>query len=283
MMIMMIPAFMVMVFIIIIVLFVLYESRKVEFDYYTVPIAQLPAELENLRIAVLSDIHYSPQMEESFLDRIISCINEEHPDMVLITGDLASFHTQWVLQIPDILQKLSSRYGTYVVPGNHDHCYGRQALMKNLQSVGITVLKNQHVSVGSKECSIQLIGIDDPATYRDETEEVLEKLPREGMRILMCHSPDGIRPAIREKVPLILTGHTHGGQIRLPFIGALFLPTREEREFDKGWFRQSQSWIYVSRGLGNAGFPVRLFCPREVAMVTLTSSGSTVVAKKKSL
>jgi len=283
MMIMMIPAFMILVFIVIVVLFVLYESRKVEMDFYTVPVAQLPPGLENLRIAVLSDIHYSPQMEDAFLDRIIARINEEHPDMVLITGDLASFHTQWVLQVPEHLAKLSSRYGTFVVPGNHDHCYGRQTLMKKLEAAGITVLRNQHMQVGPGDCSIQLIGIDDPATFRDETEEVLEKLPREGMRILMCHSPDGIRPAIREKVPLILTGHTHGGQIRLPFVGALFLPTREEREFDRGWFRQSQSWIYVSRGLGNAGFPVRIFCPREVAIVTVVSSGSAVVSRKKTL
>jgi uncharacterized protein len=274
---------MIVLFVMIVALFIYLETKKVELSSYTVPIVDLPAELSNFKIAHLSDIHYSPQMDEQFLKKMLALVNEQHPDIIFITGDLASYHTQWVNQIPDLLKSLISRFGTYVVPGNHDYCYGRKSLFRRLKEVDITVLKNEALSVGPRESPIHLIGTDDPATFRDDPEAVFEGLTREGVRIFITHSPDGIREAIREKVPLILTGHTHGGQVRLPIFGALYLPTMEEREFDAGWFKQSQSWIFVNRGLGMGGVPVRFLCPREIAIITLVATGSKVVTKKKTV
>jgi uncharacterized protein len=272
---------MIVLFVLIVALFFYLETKKVELTFYTVPIADLPKELENFRIAHLSDIHYCPQMSDQFLKKMVILVNEQHPDIVLITGDLASYHTQWVNQCPDFLKDLISRFGTYAVMGNHDYCYGRRTLPRRLKETNITVLRNEALLVGPRESPINLIGTDDPATFRDEPETVFEGLMREGVRIFMTHSPDGIREAIREKVPLILTGHTHGGQVRLPFFGAVYLPTLEEREFDAGWFRQSQSWIFVNRGLGMGGVPIRFLCPREIAIITLVSGGTKVDKKKK--
>ncbi len=98
---------------------------------------------------------------------------------------------------------------------------------------------------------------------------------------MISHAPGGIRHLLKEQVHLILTGHTHGGQIRLPLVGALYMPVKSMREYDAGWFRRGETWIYVNRGLGFAMFPLRFLCPREVAIITLTSRGEDVTTKRR--
>lgn len=257
------------------------ETGKIEFSCYTVPVPGLPGELENLKIAHISDIHYPFYIQRRTLEKIIELVNGEHPDIVLLTGDLITTRKPERMDCPALLGNLASRYGSYAVLGNHDYCYGRRELMDRLKENGITVLRNEHISTGPGGSALQILGLDDPSTFRDDPGILLSNMPAVGFKILITHSPGGIRSVIAEDIPLILVGHTHGGQVRIPCIGAPYLPTRAMREYSGGWFSRGKSLIYVNSGLGFAGFPLRFLCPREVAFITLTGKGCGIREEKR--
>lgn len=257
------------------------ESEKVEFSFYTLPLPHLPPALEGLRIVHISDVHYPFHMEKGLLRKLMDLVNEEKPDLVVLTGDLVSTRMAERMEAPEMLGSIVSRYGIFAVLGNHDYCYGRHELMRKLGQCAITVLKNEHALTGPPGCPIQILGLDDPSTFRDEP-EVLFSTPVDAcLKIVITHSPGGIKNLLEHKIDLILAGHTHGGQIRLPLLGGMYFPVRSMREYDAGWFRRRDIRIFVNRGLGFAVFPVRFLCPREIAFFTLTASGERIEKKRR--
>lgn len=273
-------ALLLIILFLLVILFIYIETTQVELSFYKIPVDGLPAEYENLLIAHITDIHYSNSMKDDFLKRMILEINRQKPDIIFITGDLGSYRSEWIMKVPDFLTELESRFGTYIVFGNHDHRYGRYALENKIIDSGIVLLKNEKSVIQNEnpDKNICIIGLDDPVTYRDDSVKAFKNLPDRGLIFLLSHSPDGIRPAIDKEIPFIFAGHTHGGQIRLPFLPPFYIPLKIERKFYSGLFRYRKSWIFVNRGLGTAGgVPVRLFCPREIAFFSLTSKGEKPV------
>lgn len=275
--------FIFLILLIVLVSIIYRETKKVEISYYTVPLPGLSGALENFKIVHITDIHYPFVIHREFLERVKRVVNDEKPDLLVLTGDIITTCAENRMECPEVLGSINSSYGIFAVLGNHDYCYGRKELREKLHECNITVLRNEHCSVGPMESRILLMGLDDPSTFRDDPELLFRDLPDADVKILLTHSPGALRYLLEKQVHLILIGHTHGGQIRIPFLGALYFPIRAMREYDAGWFRRGETLIFVNRGLGFAMIPLRFLCPREFAIITLTSSGSRIIKKTRTL
>jgi len=243
----------------------------------------LPQAFDGFRIAQISDIHMDEFTEPFFVRDVVDRINRLNPDAVFLTGDFVTcqfappkFAIGAAWQCAGLLDGLTCRQ-RYAVLGNHDLMIGPKEISEALADHGITVLRNSYVPLERATGRIWLAGLDDPVQGAPLPEvaipESIRNLPHEPI-VLLCHAPDyadllRLHPA-GPSVALMLCGHTHGGQIRLPFIGAMVLP-QMGREYIEGWFRLGGMQLYVNRGIGTVGVPFRLNCPPEISLFTLRS------------
>jgi predicted MPP superfamily phosphohydrolase len=236
---------------------------------------------EGLRIAQLSDIHLDEYTEPFFLRYAIEEMNHMQPDLVLLTGDFVSsgprhksFARGAAWQCANILRELTCKQ-QYAVPGNHDHLVGVSGVSAALTANGIKMLTNASVPIERGGSRIWLAGLDDPLEGNPDPETAIpaaiRNVPNEPV-LLMCHAPDYADELLThpagKAVDLMLSGHTHGGQVRFPLVGALNLPAMGEK-YVEGWFRFGRLQLYVNRGIGTVGLPFRLNCPPEITMFTL--------------
>ena len=246
----------------------------------TIPITNLASPFHGYRIVQLSDIHLDEFTEPSFLQRVVHEVNTLAPNLVLLTGDfitqgavtfVASHHAAHTCA--DILStiKCPLRYG---VLGNHDVAVSSALVINSLKSVRIPVLVNQSLPIDHKGARLWLCGVDDPGTSRPDLNLAIPARP-DGPVILMAHEPDFADVVTQHPrgplVDLMLSGHAHGGQIRLPFLGPLVLPPMG-RKYPEGHYRLNQMQLYVNRGIGTVGLPFRLNCPPEITLLTLQSA-----------
>lgn len=253
----------------------------IEISRIDIRLRGLPASFEGLRIAQLSDIHIDEYTEPFFLRHAVEEINRLQPDLVLLTGDFVSnsplgkkfaYGAAW--QCADILRGLTCRE-LYAVPGNHDVLVGLAEVVRALTANGITVLTNANRAIERAGGRMWLAGVDDPVEGNPDPDRAIppsiRNVPNEPV-ILMCHAPDYADdlqavPA-GQAVDLMLSGHTHGGQIRLPLLGALELPPLGQ-QYVEGWFKLGNMQLYVNRGIGTVELPFRLNCPPEITLITL--------------
>ncbi len=253
----------------------------IEVSRIDIHLRSLPAAFDGLRIAQLSDIHLDEYTEPFFLRRAIEEINRLQPDLVLLTGDFVSdgplgrefaFGAAW--QCANILREVTCRE-LYGILGNHDVRVGRRWISKALTTNGITMLTNANRPIERGGSRMWLAGLDDPVEGHPDPEKAIppsiRKVPNEPV-ILMCHAPDYADDLLEhpagQAVDLMVSGHTHGGQVRLPLVGALSLPTLGEK-YVEGRFRLGEMQLYVNRGIGTVGVPFRLNCPPEITLMTL--------------
>lgn len=244
----------------------------------------LPAAFDGLRIAQLSDIHMDEFTEAYFLHHVIERINLMKPDVVLLTGDYVSsglssrqFAIGSAWQCAKILAQLECGQ-LYGVLGNHDITVDAEEVTAALRANGITVLINAFLPIERAGGRIWLAGLDDPLEGSPKPELAIpapiRNVPNEPV-VLMCHAPDYADKLLAhpagKAVGLMLSGHTHGGQVRLPLVGALQLPELG-RKYVEGWFRLGSMQLYVNRGIGTVGIPFRLDCPPEITLLTLRAA-----------
>jgi predicted MPP superfamily phosphohydrolase len=260
------------------------ERHWIEVTPLEIRLRRLPAAFEGMKIAQLSDIHLDEFTEPFLLRDSVDRINRMRPDVVLLTGDFVTYEltskrfcrkTAW--ECAEILSQLQCPE-RYAVLGNHDHWFNADEVTRALQAYGIPVLNNSHVGLDRRGTRIWLAGVDDPVCGRPDPGKAIPALLRDGEQpvILMCHGPDyadelRAQPA-GQSVALMLSGHTHGGQVRLPFAGALQLPPGG-RKYVEGLFRLGSMQLYVNRGIGTVGVPFRFDCPPEITSITLRSAG----------
>lgn len=238
-----------------------------------VELDRLPKALSGLTLVQLSDVHVGPTIGRRFLDAIVEKVNAQKADAVVITGDLVDGSVRDLRASVEALGKLQGRYGVYFVTGNHEYYSGVSEWSEELRRLGIKVLSNQRVAIGDPTggAQLDLAGVDDPTGAR------IKRLSDYGMSIisanrdpdrelvLLSHQPKTIEEAAKHGVGLQLSGHTHGGQIQ-PF-GALVSLTQP---YMAGLYRHDEkTQIYVSRGTGFWGPPMRLFAPAEVTKIVL--------------
>jgi predicted MPP superfamily phosphohydrolase len=253
------------------------ESPKQTIDTTEIPIeiAGLPAEFDGLRIAQLTDIHFGSFLAEEGMERLVNLTNSLRPDLILLTGDYVN---RWVsetrLAIP-MLGKLEAPLGVYAVLGNHDHYAGAKETTDLLTRHSIKLLDHDSEPIQSGNSRLWLLGSGDYIRDRKyDLNERLVRIPVDETRIVLAHNPDSADLPREHRVDLMLSGHTHGGQIRTKNMGALILPVYN-RSYDQGLFRVGDMQLFVSRGLGMVGLPFRLNCPPQLPILRLVASPRT--------
>jgi predicted MPP superfamily phosphohydrolase len=181
----------------------------------------------------------------------------------------------------ELLGRLRARYGVYAVLGNHDFRVDADAITQALRNQRIDVLRNRHISMRFGSKSIYLIGVDDYG-YGADLRRAIRGVPRDAATVLLAHNPRVIHLASRHNVSLVLSGHTHGGQVNLPLLGTVYGRSPERLRYKIGWDRMGATQIYVSRGIGTIVLPWRLRCPAEITHLELlqgaTGAASQVAA-----
>jgi len=235
-----------------------------------VPLADLPRELEGFTIAQISDIHVGPTIKRNFVEAIVDRVNRLSADMVAITGDVVDGSVRELAHDTEPLGRLESRHGTYVVTGNHEYYSGAHAWIHELRRLGARVLLNEHVVIEREGAALAVAGVTDYSahyfdpSHRSDPTTALAGAPVDAVKVLLAHQPRTAQAAARAGVDLQLSGHTHGGQF---WPWNLFV--RMQQPFTAGLERLGRMWIYISRGTGYWGPPMRFGIPSEITRIRL--------------
>jgi predicted MPP superfamily phosphohydrolase len=235
-----------------------------------VTLARLPRELDGFSIVQLSDLHVGMTIDREFVQRVVDQANALKPDLVVLTGDLVDGRVEDLHDEAAPLGNLRSRHGTYAVTGNHEYYSGADPWLAALGAMGITYLRNQRISIGDGAASFDLAGVDDHSArgYKGHGEDLaaaLDGRDRERAVVLLAHQPRQVRRAAKFGVDLQLSGHTHGGQI-WPWH---YLVRLQQGGLLAGRYQFDDTQLYVTRGCGYWGPPVRLLAPLEITRVIL--------------
>jgi uncharacterized protein len=234
-----------------------------------VTIAGLPVDFDGYRVAQISDLHCGPFAGEGRVGRWVEAVNRLEADLVAVTGDLIASGTTYVDTVATSLGKLRARDGVYACMGNHDYFTDGDHVAEALEGAGLTLLRNRGVEVRRGDGAIFVAGVDDTWTRRHDLDRTLADRPPATPVVLLAHDPALFPEAAARGVDLTLSGHTHGGQVGVPFFAHRFNLAKVLTRFTTDLYRLENSLLYVNRGLGTTGPPVRLAVPPEIALFTL--------------
>jgi len=249
--------------------FSMFEARRdPRVVRHTLRLPGWPEALDGLRIVQISDIHIGSTLDGVFARRLVDRVNALEPDLIAITGDLVDGPVGELVDDVKPFGGLQAPHGVFFVTGNHDYYSGDEAWVEQVRLLGIRVLRNERVTIEQDGGRFELAGVDDHRgggfDSSEDFEAALAGWDRTTPLVLLAHDPASFKRAEIEGVTLQLSGHTHGGQI-WPFRWLVRLST----PFVAGLYRRAGSWIYVSRGTGHWGPPMRLFAPAEITEHTL--------------
>lgn len=252
------------------------EPNWIEVTHHETWFKNLPEEFNGLVVAHLSDLHMRAYGARE--RRIVTRLAESTPGVIVITGDLTveGSDPATIRQFLTALRDLKPTFGIWAVLGTYDHWYpvapSKDAVRRFYNQAGVALLVNEGGRIGRGLDTLSLIGVDDPFSGYANLGVSLRGMQRTPFALLLTHSPEVFLKADLIKFDLVLAGHTHGGQVRLPGIGALWLPAGSE-PFESGWFYGQYARMYVTRGIGTDILPFRLFCRPEITLITLKRSG----------
>ncbi|BAY37127.1 putative Ser/Thr protein phosphatase family protein [Nostoc sp. NIES-2111] len=248
----------------------LIEPNWIEINSLQLTLPHLASEFHGYRIVHISDIHRDQWMTTQRLQRAFRLVNQQQPDLIAITGDLVTRNSSSL--IPSLklaLEKLTPKAQTFVVLGNHDHENDINALIKVLEQSGISHLCNSVSTLKKGNAALHIAGVDDVQMGKSNLDLVLQQLPSQGAAILLAHEPDfAYTSAATERFDLQLSGHSHGGQIRLPFFKPMILPPWAQKYYS-GQYQVGNMLLHTNRGLGMTGLHLRLFARPEITVITL--------------
>lgn len=256
----------------------LIAPERLTIAHYEIPVNDLPLKLDGIRLIHVSDTHYGPYTSLTFLEEAIQQAGELDGAVILLTGDYVHFTPRAVEPGIELLAGLRSRFGAVAVLGNHDHWEGAQACRAVFNRIGLPLIDNGRLYLTPDGITNQpregqslcLAGVGD--MWEDEVSflKALGGVPQSVPRFLLSHNPD-VAELIdhRYRIDLILSGHTHGGQVSLPGIGAPYTPSRHGDKYVAGLCDGPRCPVLVSRGVGLAGIPIRFRVRPELAVVTL--------------
>jgi uncharacterized protein len=247
------------------------EPNWLAVERVTVSIRGLPAEFEGYTIVQLSDLHMSPaEITIQRVRKAVDSTNQLHPDLILLTGDFVTADQKAKAEtVAQELGRLQALDGVYAVLGNHDWWQGKSLVVNALTQAQIPNLDNKHILLQRGDSRLYLAGVDDTWEGHENLPLALEGIPPGEVILLMAHEPDlADQVALDGRVSLQLSGHTHGGQVRIPGLPALATP-RLGRKYTDGLYALGDMQLYVTRGVGVIFPPVRLFCRPEITFITL--------------
>ena len=247
------------------------ERHSIRIRRIKIRLPLLPRSLEGFTICQLSDLHRGPLVSEEHIRRGAALAMSLRPDLIVLTGDYVSGSASHAESCGRALSSLGAPHGVYGVLGNHDY-WSRDAarVSRTIAEAGVHILSNESVRIGSTGEALWLCGLDDVWSGSPDLTAALGEEPDDGFKILLCHEPDFADIASTRKIPLQLSGHSHGGQVRVPGIGALLLPYLGRRyPIGLRQVKDSLMVVYTNVGLGLVFPPVRFNCPPEVTHLTL--------------
>jgi uncharacterized protein len=234
-------------------------------------VPDLPRALDGLRIAHLSDLHIGTTTPRTWGERWARAANARGADIAVVTGDLATSGTEFYDDIAHVLGVLTAKLGVFVSMGNHDYFGDGEPLIAKIRAAGPKVLRNEGVLIERDGGKLWLCAIDDTWTKRDDIDRALAGRPQGVPAVLLAHDPERFRAAAKKDVELTLSGHTHGGQIAVPFLGRHLSLSHLTHHFHVGVYTKGRSTLYVHPGLGTTGPPMRLGVAPAVVILTLRS------------
>jgi hypothetical protein len=238
-----------------------------DFAERTLRLPRLPTAWHGLTVLHVSDLHFCGTPAKSFYEYVLGRCAEWEPDLVALTGDFVDSdeHRRWVMPL---ISKLRWREAAFAVFGNHDQWFEPPRIRRRLERLGIQILSNSWKQIVVRGQPMVVIGNEEP-WLRKPLAPV--DAPQEIFRLCLSHTPDNMPWARREGIDLMLSGHVHGGQIRIPGIGSVIVPSQFGRRYDCGVFQEGPTVLHVSRGLGGE-HPLRFNCSPEVTLLTLVTS-----------
>ncbi|HKR55434.1 MAG TPA: metallophosphoesterase [Gemmatimonadales bacterium] len=252
----------------------LWEGERLpEITRRTLYFDNLPPGLEGLKILHLSDVHAGIHMRLDKMQRLVAQANALAPDLVLQTGDMIDISPSFIPDYVRAFRDLSASLGVITGLGNHDHYTGTAEVIKGVQDAGQTLVRSGNHLIERNGATLAILGVDDPLDWRfddpqaAEVNEVDRAAPPDTFKILMAHRPGAWDTAKVRNIPLTLSGHIHGGQFYLPGVG--WSAGRLITKYVMGHFQEGPSQLYVSRGIGVVGVPIRIFVPPEMELFEL--------------
>jgi predicted MPP superfamily phosphohydrolase len=240
-----------------------------------------PSRLDGFTIALLSDFHYDPYFSVHPIRSAVEVVNGLHPDLIALTGDFVS--VSWLGNstkaaadaepCAQLLQKLKAPHGVWSVLGNHDVFADADRVTNALHAVGIPTLSNQSVAIEKDGARFWLSGVDDVLGGTADLPGTLHGVPSDEAVVLMAHEPDYADYVAGYHVDLQLSGHTHGGQVRIPFMRPLYLPDLAKK-YVWGLFKIRELMLYTNAGIGTVEVPIRWNCPPEITFITVRKSSN---------
>lgn len=265
------------------------EPNRLVVNEYDLPVRRWSPKLANFKIVAISDIHGGSNfIDEAKIRRVVELANAHNPDIVVLLGDYVSEQrfdrTKLKMPMENIaenLRGLQAKYGVYAVLGNHDGWYNLIEVRKQLEKYGYRVLENEAVSIEKNGEKLCLVGLPDSLSWKNpenknkNAREALAKLNEQiGTVVVLTHNPDDIENNIGENLPspetvLFLAGHTHGGQVRFPYIGAPIVQANHGQKYAAGLVREPDVDAFITTGVGTSILPVRFGVPPEIAVLNL--------------
>lgn len=242
----------------------------------SIPIPGLARELAGLRVLQLSDIHLGFWVAEEEVGQVIEISRMLDPDIALVTGDLVDHNPDYAKTLANLMHGMKPRLGWYSTIGNHDIYAGADRITEIMRQNGLPMLRNQHVDLMPQGLPLVIVGTDDPGTSWATSggpihlNRAQHGAPKERLKILMAHRPTAWDQVLGRNIALTLVGHTHGGQLSLPFGGPGLAHLTYKRP--RGHYVQGDQHLYVSRGIGSVGLPFRLNSPPEITIFELVGS-----------
>ncbi|EIT87156.1 hypothetical protein A374_02844 [Fictibacillus macauensis ZFHKF-1] len=244
-----------------------YDIKKV-----TVPLPILPKAFHSFTIVHISDLHIGYQVKARHVKKIVAAISAQKPDLIVFTGDFinSARSIKAARKCIPYFQELSAPYGKFAVWGNHDYLAPDDERISLLQEAQFTCLVNEHTHIDRGEDTLYLAGLDDYLEGTADIEKALDGIPDESCTILLAHEPDYFKVSMKYNISLQLSGHSHGGQVCVPFYGPL-VTSKLGKAFHSGLYQHPSEpkFLYTNRGLGTTHLPVRFACRPEITVLTL--------------
>ena len=241
------------------------EASSLSLERVEITLDRLPKKLDGFKIIHLSDIHHSPFTSLEHIERTVKIANRLKPDMFALTGDYVSHEKKYIAPVAKVLGALKARYGTFACLGNHDHWTDPDLVAKKFRDAGISMLINEGLRFEARGASFWLCGVDDHMVGKTDLPAAIKGSFPDEAKLLLAHNPLIFRQATRYGIDLTLSGHTHGGQIRVRDSEKRIIPRRGKA----GLHQRKASQIYITRGIGTVVLPIRYQCPPEISLLEL--------------